>query len=329
MCLNGKVYVVGGDGASVEQFNPQTREWSLLPPMRQSRYGCAAAILNGLLFVVGGYDGKNCLQHVEAYDPSTNTWLEITGMQKARARCAAVVVGGLLYVVGGRSNAQLHYDLEIYNPCTGSWSCSPAPGRANACVPGTKLLGCAAGAIGDKIVFAGGEHSDRKTSVIVKDAETHNVMSGEIERVKPLNFPRTKSQSAVVDGKLLVFGGCTKPGELSNIISSSSSSRSTAVGAGKSSAAAPAGACAQGCDMSGVEAFDPSSGCWQTYPALPVSRYSGCAAFVPAGLAIFRDEACQVGAVGKAKGASGIGIRQLASAVAVASSAVAVVGAYL
>jgi hypothetical protein len=178
-----------------------------------------------------------------------------------------------MYVVGGRSNAHLHYDLEIYDPSTNMWACSPRPGRSQACVPGTRLLGCAAGAIGHRIVFAGGEHSDRKMSVIVSHAETHDVTSGEIEKLTPLAVPRTKCQSVVINGKFLVFGGCTKPEPRTTLEQNKSFSPG---GAHRSAGTG----CHDGCDMKGVEGFDPTSGCWTAFRSMPVSRYSGCASFV-------------------------------------------------
>ena len=69
------------------------------------------------------------------------------------------------------------------------------------------MLGCVAGIVGDEIVFAGGEHSNRKVSTIVDAAEGHNIRSGLVKKLPALPFPRTKSQSAVVGDKLLVIGG--------------------------------------------------------------------------------------------------------------------------
>lgn len=63
------LYVVGGETTpgrstvgSVERFNPGKGSWSVLSPMLGGRRGVGVALLQGLLYVVGGSDGIEALR---------------------------------------------------------------------------------------------------------------------------------------------------------------------------------------------------------------------------------------------------------------------------
>ena len=48
---------------------------------------------NGLLYVVGGYDGASCLASVERYDPLTRTWTSVAAMNLRRRYLKVTVLG--------------------------------------------------------------------------------------------------------------------------------------------------------------------------------------------------------------------------------------------
>ena len=74
--------------------------------MSSDRYGCAAACIDGLLYVVGGLDdSNNTLASAECYDPATRQWWVLPNMSSERLCCAAAFVAGCMYVVGGDDNA--------------------------------------------------------------------------------------------------------------------------------------------------------------------------------------------------------------------------------
>lgn len=69
---------------SVECFNPITNEWTTITPMSQPRTGLSVAVLNGLLYAVGGHDGSGYLGLVQCYHPVTNSWLNVKTMCSSR-----------------------------------------------------------------------------------------------------------------------------------------------------------------------------------------------------------------------------------------------------
>lgn len=53
--------------SSVERWDPDHRNWTLVSPMSKRRCGVGVAVLDGLLYAVGGHDGTSYLNSVERY----------------------------------------------------------------------------------------------------------------------------------------------------------------------------------------------------------------------------------------------------------------------
>lgn len=144
----GMLYVLGGEHgvspaaprgtfgqslATAERFCPATGIWETLPPMPTARYGCAAAAVNGVLYVFGGERGAGQSRAtVERLDPSVPRWDTLTPMPTARSWCACVAAMGLLYVFGGsrgdgrtRGGGRSLATAERFDPSTGRWELLP------------------------------------------------------------------------------------------------------------------------------------------------------------------------------------------------------------
>lgn len=78
--LSGDIFVIGGRGynraalSSVESYNEISNRWTSLAPMNKNRTGASAAIVNGELYVVGGWNGKRKQSTIERYDRHANKW---------------------------------------------------------------------------------------------------------------------------------------------------------------------------------------------------------------------------------------------------------------
>ena len=73
----------------------QIQEGTLSP----ARFGAAGVIHNGLLYLLGGYDGSQILRRVDLYDG--NRWHPERDLPQALNFPAAAVVRGYLYIAGG------------------------------------------------------------------------------------------------------------------------------------------------------------------------------------------------------------------------------------
>jgi N-acetylneuraminic acid mutarotase len=188
----------------VECYDPSTGHWRGEPDMSVERSYCAAACVDGLLYVVGGYDDNTeDLASAECYDPSTGEWQALPDMSVARYECAAACVDGLLYVVGGYND----YDgflasAECYDPSTGEWRALPdmtieRDGCAAACVDG--LLYVVGG-----LHRGGSAHGDALAS-----AECYDPSTGAWRALPDMGVERYGCAAASIDGLLYVVGGQT------------------------------------------------------------------------------------------------------------------------
>ncbi|CAF2976591.1 unnamed protein product [Rotaria socialis] len=88
----------GGAIASVEMFDPVTNEWRAVSPMSKRRCGVGVAVLNNLLYAVGGHDGVSYLNSVEKFDPQTNQWNnDIAPASSCRTSVGVAVLSGCVY----------------------------------------------------------------------------------------------------------------------------------------------------------------------------------------------------------------------------------------
>lgn len=56
-----------------------------MAPMLTRRIGVGVAVLNRLLYAIGGFDGTNRLNSAECYYPERNEWRMITPMNTIRS----------------------------------------------------------------------------------------------------------------------------------------------------------------------------------------------------------------------------------------------------
>src|SRR5215475_15882737 len=85
--------------------------WSTLAPMPTARQEISVAVLDGKVFVIGGYDGSGrSTGTVEVYDPRTDAWKRAAPLPIATNHNAAATVNGRLYAFGGTSLSAFVYD---------------------------------------------------------------------------------------------------------------------------------------------------------------------------------------------------------------------------
>ncbi|MHB8090294.1 MAG: Kelch repeat-containing protein [Syntrophales bacterium] len=67
--INGKIYAA--KSAATEVYDPATDTWAFLSPMAITRQYAAGGVINGKLYVAGGYDGAAGSATLEAFTPLT------------------------------------------------------------------------------------------------------------------------------------------------------------------------------------------------------------------------------------------------------------------
>ena len=173
-------------------------EWVYKAPMPTARYGMTSAVVDGKIYVIGGYL-SGFLSTVEIYDPGTDTWSTGTNMPTARRYMSSAVVDGKVYVIGGRNTGTASLStVEIYDPGTDTWS-------TGTDIP-TRRDNMATEAVDGKIYVIGGLNStiDAINKVEIYDPETDTWSVG-----ANMLTARRSTTSAVVDGMIYVIGGNT------------------------------------------------------------------------------------------------------------------------
>lgn len=70
---------------SLYSYDPTEDKWSLAQSMAYKRLGVGVAVVNRLLYVIGGFDGQERLRTVECYHPENNAWSLVTPMNVGRS----------------------------------------------------------------------------------------------------------------------------------------------------------------------------------------------------------------------------------------------------
>uniref|UniRef100_A0A3B4BL20 BACK domain-containing protein n=1 Tax=Periophthalmus magnuspinnatus TaxID=409849 RepID=A0A3B4BL20_9GOBI len=96
--------------------------WQELVPMCSKRCYVSVALLDGLIYAIGGYDGEVRLETVERYFLETNQWTMVTPMNE-KSNFGIEVVDEKLYVVGGNNGfTTIIRCVECFDVKTGVWS---------------------------------------------------------------------------------------------------------------------------------------------------------------------------------------------------------------
>lgn len=63
------------------------------------------AVLNGLVYAVGGFNGSLRVRSIDVYDPLKDTWNSCPSMEARRSTLGVAVLNGYIYAVGGFDGA--------------------------------------------------------------------------------------------------------------------------------------------------------------------------------------------------------------------------------
>mgnify|MGYP002623624686 FL=1 len=145
---NGKLYRVGGFSAmnakgeehvlvsqnSVVAFDPQTGQWSALPPLPEPRSSHDAVVLGSKLYVAGGWQLRGTedavwLETAYVIDlaDKTPTWQPLPRPPFQRRAVALATQRDRIYVIGGMQPVGGPVTrVDAFNTATGQWETAPA-----------------------------------------------------------------------------------------------------------------------------------------------------------------------------------------------------------
>lgn len=194
---NGVLYAFGGNGdeGGVQAYDPRTNTWSLKARMTP-RSNAGAAVVNGLIYLVGGSDGTGAMvSAVTVYDPSTDSWSTKAPMPTPRAMLAVAAVNGIVYAVGGIGGAG--NEVEAYDPASDTWTQKPA-------MP-TGRRELTAAALNGELYAIGGAAADG--SGFTNAVEAYNPVTNTWSSKPSMPTARSDIASAAGTNAIYVFGG--------------------------------------------------------------------------------------------------------------------------
>lgn len=253
--VGGKIYAMGGNAMGTRDgktemlpdtginqvYDPATDSWRNLAPMPKGANHTGIAVLNGKIYVGGGFEGRAHMQSTArffSYEPATDRWQELAPMWSPRGAPAFVALNGRIHAVSGRV---LNTDgavgaHEIYDPATDTWTiAAPLP------VPRDHV---GIGVVDGKIhVYVG-----RKTDAVMSKVGLHHIYDPVTDRwteAPPMPIPVSSGTFTTYRGMLFYLGGeCTDDNKT----------------------------------MALNQAYDPKTQRWITFADMPVARHAQAAA---------------------------------------------------
>ena len=92
-----------------------------LKPHQSKTYFLGVAVINGIIYAVGGFNGSLRVRTVDIYDPIKDMWSAVASMEARRSTLGAAVLNGLLYAVGGFDGSSGLNSVEVYDPKSNEW----------------------------------------------------------------------------------------------------------------------------------------------------------------------------------------------------------------
>lgn len=197
--------------AEVAKFDPDSQKWTALPPLPVPRSSHRAAMVDGKIYVFGGWtiDGDQTKATwpkgglVLDLSASKPVWKEVD--QPFRRRALDVVqFKGKIWVIGGLlAEGGISSRIDIFDPAKGTWTVGPnVPG------PVANGNGIAAAAVGNHL-FIGG-----MTGIVYSLSD-----SGEgWKQVGKMPTPRIHHRlEAINEEQLILVAGATRSGHLKDV----------------------------------------------------------------------------------------------------------------
>lgn len=83
--------------------------------MNVARQSASATVLDGSIYVAGGYTNVSKTNSVEVYDPKINEWTQVAPMNMPRCRFGLIASNGFLLAMGDDRA------IEKFDPRTNWW----------------------------------------------------------------------------------------------------------------------------------------------------------------------------------------------------------------
>eukprot|EP00080_Pristionchus_pacificus_P004484 PDM64504.1 BTB And C-terminal Kelch domain containing protein [Pristionchus pacificus] len=198
-----KIYRINGLTSHTDDcefLDTATNEWKLVPGNYNKRKQGATAVINGIIYVIGGVlPNSSIIQtSMEAYNPVSQEWKSLAPMRENRVCPAVCVLNGKLYVFGGHGNTGDLSDGECYDPENNRWDSIRSMNH--------KRCAFSAAAFNGQIYVVGGYDG----SDILQDVDRYDPVTDSWTSLKNMNYGRALASLVVSCGKIFAVGGLSQ-----------------------------------------------------------------------------------------------------------------------
>lgn len=182
-------------------FSEPLGKWKQAPSVPSVRTEVAVALLDGKIYVLGGFTPKGVTDQVEVWDPTTGKWESRSPLPHPLHHTTATVVDEKLYVIGG-------FHSGMWTPVNTVYEYDPQKDKWREKAPMPTARGAlAAGALDGKIYAVGG--ALRKFFGLKNSAanEVYDPKSDRWSLLAPIPTPRDHLTVSTHKGKLYAIGG--------------------------------------------------------------------------------------------------------------------------
>jgi N-acetylneuraminic acid mutarotase len=199
--VDGIIYAMGSRYYPTRNiaYNPVTNSWTTKSSLPRSGLGHGAAVIDGKIYVVGGYatngiDRTN-LAEVDTYDPVTDLWESKASLPTPRSNLVVVVAAGKIYAIGGDRGVV----NEMYDPLLDAWSPKSSMPSPRYNMSGT--------CINEQIYLFGGVIITPNGLVTLDSAVKYDPASDTWDTMNSMPLARYDTAAATIGNIAYVMGG--------------------------------------------------------------------------------------------------------------------------
>ncbi|EEC04199.1 ring canal protein, putative, partial [Ixodes scapularis] len=217
------LFVIGGwsNGSAtnlVESYDCRANRWLIFPNdrdiMPRAYHGLVA--LDGLIYMIGGFDGSQCFNCVRCFNPVfPSRWTERACMHVARCYVSVAVLEGKIYALGGYDGDRRTNTAERYDPVINTWTLIAEMNdqRSDAC----------ATVVDNKVYIVGGFTGQQ----VLNTAEFYDPKVNVWTYIRAMTVPRSGVRVINYQDTVYVLGGFNGTNRLSTGRSAGHGTQST------------------------------------------------------------------------------------------------------
>ncbi|XP_035518191.1 kelch-like protein 10 [Morone saxatilis] len=179
----------------MEAYDARADSWVTVNTEQIWRTHHGAAVLNNVVYLIGGCSHEVYFRTVQKFDLVTRTWHQVAPMYSHRCYISVAVLNGCIYAIGGFNGHTYYKTVECYKPETDQW---------NMIAPmTTKRCGASATTLNGKVYVCGGFNGRHSLST----AECYDPNTNQWTMIAPMRSCRSGLGVAAYRGRIYAVGG--------------------------------------------------------------------------------------------------------------------------